>query len=101
MNKEVKKAILEAHQAQRERHLAEIQARIEARKAEHEKKLEAIRAKVEARREKRDQRKPEEPAVKVVPDPEVRAMKDAMMANVPVLQFPVDDPKYNSAEKHS
>ena len=104
MNKEMKKALLEAHRADRERRLTEIHARIEARKAEHEQKLEAVHARIEARREEARREKENlrkaEPVARVAPDPEVRAMKDAMMANVPVLQFPADDPKYNSAEKH-
>lgn len=52
---------------------------------------------IEARRAERDQRRTAEPAVKAEPNPELQAMKAAMMANDPTIQFPEDDPKYNSA----
>jgi hypothetical protein len=35
--------------------------------------------------------------VKAESNPELQAMKAAMMAKVPTIQFPEDDPKYNSA----
>ncbi len=91
MNQEVKKAVLEARRRERERRLADILARIEARREEHEQKLDAVRARIAARREERDRRKAGETPVKAEPDPEFRAMKDAMLANVPVIHFPEDD----------
>jgi hypothetical protein len=97
MNRELKKAILAAHRAEREQRIAEIHARLAARRAEHEEKLAAIHARIEARRAERDQRRTAEPAVKAEPNPELQAMKAAMMAKVPTIQFPEDDPKYNSA----
>ena len=33
-------------------------------------------------------------------NPELQAMKAAMMADVPTIHFPEDDPKYNSAGKY-
>ena len=101
MNREAKKAILEArleaHRVEREHRIAEIHTRIEARRAEREEKLNAIHARIEARKAERRSRKATEPAVKVEPNPELQAIKAAMMANVPTIHFPEDDPKYNSA----
>ena len=104
MNKEAKKAILEAyleaHRLEREQRIAEIHARMDARRAEHDEKLAAIRARIEARKAERDHRKTDASTVKVEPDPELQAMKAAMMAKVPTIHFPEDDPKYNSAGKY-
>ena len=92
MNREVKKAILEIRKAEREQKIAAIHARIETRRAEHEQKRNAIHARIKARRAERYQRKTGETSVKAVPNP--------MMANVPTIHFPEDDPKYNSARKY-
>ena len=100
MNREVKKAILEIRKAEREQKIAAIHARIETRRAEHEQKRNAIHARTKARRAERYQRKTGETSVKAVPNPELQAMKAAMMANVPTIHFPDDDPKYNSARKY-
>ena len=104
MKRDAKKAIpearLEAHRADHERRIAEIRARAEIRREAHEQKLKAIRARIEARKAERDSRKEEEPAAKTETNQEMQAMKTAMMANVPTIQFPEDDPKYNSARKH-
>ena len=104
MNREAKRAIqearLEAHRAEREQRMAEIHARVEARRAEHEQKLAAIHARIEARKAEKDHRKAAKPAVKVESNPELQAVKTAMMANVPTIHFPEDDPKYNSARKY-
>jgi len=100
MNREAKKAMLESHRAEREQRIAEIHARIEARRAEHEQKLAAIHARIEARKAERSQRKAVGPAVKAEPNQELQAMKAAMMADVPTIHFPEDDPKYNSAQKY-
>lgn len=104
MNREMKNALLkariEARRADREKRLATIHARIEERRAEHEQKLNAIHARIEARKLERYQRKDTEPSVKAEPNLELQAMKDAMMANVPTIHFPEDDPKYNSALKY-
>ncbi len=97
MNREVKKAILEIRKAEREQKIAAIHARIETRRAEHEQKRNAIHARIKARRAERYQR---ETSVKAVPNPGLQAMKAAMMANVPTIHFPEDDPKYNSARKY-
>ena len=103
MNKEAKKAILEArleaHRAERAQRIAEIHARVEARRAEHEQKINAIHARIEARKAERSHQKAEELIVKAEPNQELQAMKAARMANVPTIHFP-DDPKYNSACRH-
>ena len=123
MNREEKKAILEArlkaHRAEREQRISEILARaearkaaheeklaaihtgIEARKATHEEKLAAIHARIENRKTEREHRKETEPTVKVGQNHELQAMKDVMMANVPTIHFPEDDPKYHSARKYN
>ena len=100
MNREAKIAILEARRLERAQRIAAIHARAEARRAEHEQKLAAVRARIEARKAERDRRKTAAPPVKAEPDPELQAMKAAMMENVPVIRFPEDDPKYNSARKY-
>ena len=100
MNREVKKAILEAHRLEHEHRIAEIHARVEARRAEHEQKLAAIHTRIEARKAERRHRKAAEPAVKAEPNQELQTWKAAMMANVPTIRFPEDDPKYNSARKY-
>ena len=100
MDREIRKAILEARKAEREQRIAEIHARIEARRAEHEQKLNAVHARVEAIKAERRHRGIAEPAVKAEPDPGIRATKAAIMASVPTIHFPEDDPKYNSAGKH-
>ena len=104
MNREVKKAILEvrlnAHRAEREQRIAEIHARAEARRAEHERKLKDIRAGIEARNAERHHRKAAKPALKAEPNRELQAAKAAIMANVPTIHFPENDPKYNSARMH-
>ena len=124
MDREMKKAILEArleaHRAEHEQRIAAIHARaearitkheekltaiharVEARKAEHEEKLTAIHARIEARKAERSHRKAAEPAVNEgqvqdARNQELQAMRAAMMANVPTIRFPEDDPKYNSA----
>ncbi len=104
MNREAKKAILEArleaHRAERKQRMAEIRARIEARRTEHEEKLKAIHARIAARKAEREHWKTGTHPVKAEPNPELQAMKAAMMANVPTIHFPEDDPKYNSARKY-
>lgn len=100
MNREIKLAIREIRRAEREQRILAILAGIEARRAEHEQKLDAIHARVEARKAERHQRKTEEIPVKAAPNPELQAMKTAMMANVPTIHFPEDDPKYHSARKY-
>lgn len=104
MTREVKKAILEAkmetRRVKREQRIAAIHARIEERRAAHEQKLNAIHARIDARKLKRFQPKDPEPSVKAGPNLELQAMKAAMIANVPTIHFPEDDPKYNSALKY-
>ena len=109
MNKEARKAILEARlvarMAEREQRLAAIHARIEAHRAEREQKIIAIHDRIEARRAERLHRKEaghsvEAASVQVSRNPELQAMKAAMMADVPTIHFPEDDPKYNSARKY-
>jgi len=98
MDREIKKAILEAHRAERVRRIAEIHAKIEVRKAEHEQKLNAIHARIEAHKAVRN--KTVKPVLKAEPHPELQAMKAEIMADVPTIHFPEDDPKYNSARKY-
>ena len=101
MNWERKLAIRESRRAEREQRIIAIHARMEARRAEHEQKLNAIHARVEARKAELHQRKTEKhTAVKAAPNPELQALKAAMMANVPTIHFPEDDPKYNLARKY-
>ena len=100
MNREIKLAIREIRRAEREQRILAILAGIEARRVAHEQKLDAIHARVEARKAERHQRKTEESPVKAAPNPELQAMKTAMMANVPTIHFPEDDPKYHSARKY-
>jgi len=104
MNREMKntllKARMEARRAERAQRITIIHARIEERRAAHEQKLNAIHARIEARKLERYQRKDTEPSVKAEPNLELQAMKDTMMANVPTIRFPEDDPKYNSALKY-
>ena len=112
MNREQKKAILEAHKAEREQRIKDIHAKIEARRTEREKRIAEIHEAVQARKEERLQRRVE--SLKAVrhqqEDVTAAAERDnvdrqarwaAMMANVPTIQFPEDDPKYNSARKYS
>ena len=100
MNREIKLAIREIRRAEREQRILAVLAGIEARRVAHEQKLDAIHARVEARKAERHQRKTEEIPVKAAPNPELQAMKAAMMANVPTIHFPEDDPKYYSARKY-
>ena len=112
MNREQKKAILEAHKAEREQRIKDIHAKIEARRAERQKRIAEIHEAVQARKEARLQRRAEsmkaachqQEAVVTVAERENvdrRERWNAMMANVPTIQFPEDDPKYNSARKYS
>ena len=106
MNKEAKKAILEARMAEREQRIAAIHARIEAHKAEREQRVIAIHDRIEARKAERLHGKEaghttEAGPVQVIRNPELQAMKNAMMADVPTIHFPEDDPKYHSARKYN
>ena len=109
MNKEAKKAVLEvrmeARRAELEQRLAAIHARIEAHRAEREQKIIAIHDRIEARKAERHHLKEAGHTVEAAPlqvsrNPELQAMKAAMMADVPTIHFPEDDPKYNSAGKY-
>ncbi|MER2181909.1 MAG: hypothetical protein ABTA22_00140 [Clostridia bacterium] len=100
MNREIKLAIREIRRAEREQRILAVLAGIEAHRVAHEQKLDVIHARVEARKAERHQRKTEEIPVKAAPNPELQAMKAAMMANVPTIHFPEDDPKYHSARKY-
>ena len=109
MNKEARKAILEARlvarMAEREQRLAAIHARINAHRAEREQKIIAIHDRIEARKAERRHLKKaghtvEAAQVQVSRSQELQAMKAAMMADVPTIHFPEDDPKYNSARKY-
>ncbi len=109
MNKEARKAILEARlvarMAEREQRLAAIHARINAHRAEREQKIIAIHDRIEARKAEMRHLKEaghsvEAASVQVSRNPELQAMKAAMMADVPTIHFPEDDPKYNSARKY-
>lgn len=112
MDKELKKAILESRKAEHEQKIQAIHTKIEARRAEREQRIAEIHEAVQARKEERLQRRVE--SLKAVrhqqEDVTAAAERDnvdrqarwaAMMANVPTIQFPEDDPKYNSARKYS
>ena len=109
MNKEARKAILEARlvarMAEREQRLAAIHARINAHRAEQDQRIIAIHDRIEARRAERLHRKEAGHVMNAAPvqvsrNQELQAMKAAMMADVPTIHFPEDDPKYNSARKY-
>ena len=98
-------------------HLKAVHAEIEARKAERAQRtvehLKAVRAEIEARKAERENRKAGK-AIQVsrtecaeaannrdlVADLERKARTAAMMRDVPTIQFPEDDPKYNSSRKY-
>ncbi|MBQ3277717.1 MAG: hypothetical protein IJG94_00940 [Clostridia bacterium] len=112
MDKELKKAILENRKAEHEQKIQAIHTKIEARRAEREQRIAEIHEAVQARKEARLQRRAEsmkaachqQEAVVTVAERENvdrRERWNAMMANVPTIQFPEDDPKYNSARKYS
>ena len=100
MNRGAKREILEIRRAEREERLTAIRARIESRRADREQKLIALHDRIEARKAERDHRRTTEPAMKAEPNPELQAMKTAMMAGVPTIQFPEDDPKYHATRKY-
>lgn len=118
--KEAKKEIRNRRRREREQAAADrletIHAEREARRTERKQiladRLEAIHAEREARRTKEKrmtapavQAKPAEPAETPenrapLSGPERHAGMAAILANVPTLQFPEDDPKYHSARKY-
>jgi len=111
MNREMKKAILEARKAEHEQKIQAIHAKIEARRVEREQRIAEIHEAVQARKKARLQYRAEslkaarhqQKAVTAVEDRENvdrQARWAAMMANVPTIQFPEDDPKYNSTRKY-
>ena len=97
--REARKAIMEARRAEHDRNLDAIHTRLEARKAERDRRVAAVHAGIEARKAQQFAAKREQLQAELTRE-ELKASKAAMMANVPTIQFPEDDPKYNSARKH-
>ena len=122
-----KAAKRELHDARRAEHINKVHADLEARRAERDRRMaermEAIHAEAEARRATREARKAEHEArntktahqVRALPECDTREAKEirelteelerdartaAMAADVPTIQFPVDDEKYYSARKY-
>ena len=105
MNREEKKALLEqrmeALRTEHERRIAAIRARTEARRAGHMRKLEAIYAGILERKREKYCREADKYASKTGPAREsLNPAMQTMMADVPTIHFPEDDPKYNSARKN-
>ena len=64
-----------------------------------DRRVAAVHAGIEARKAQQFAAKREQLQAELTRE-ELRASKAAMMANVPTIQFPEDDPKYKSARKH-
>ena len=93
----------------------EIHEKIDARKAEREERLKAIHAGIEARKARKEQTREPETTVRALPvsglheakeirelaeDPERDARTAAMAANVPTIDFPEGNGKYDSSRKY-
>ena len=113
----------EFQDTERDRKAAEIRERIDARKAEHEDRLNAIRAEheermkaihaeIEARKARREEARREVRALPVSGTNEAKEIRElaedlerdartaAMAANVPTIDFPDEDGKYDSSRKY-
>ena len=109
----VRAAKREILKAEHDRKAAEIHEKIKARKAEREERLHALHAEIEARKAARKAHR--EPVVHALPtsgtneakvirelaeDLERDARTAAMAANVPTIDFPEENGKYDSSRKY-
>ena len=113
----VRAAKREIRKAKHDRRAAEIHEKVDARRAERDERLNALHAEIEARKARREEAR-REPAAKQVfalpacgtneakvireltEDLERDARTAAMAADVPTIDFPEGDGKYDSSKKY-